>query len=244
MEHTRPKSATRCGTMLGMVFGVLSLAGAAGAETVHLQYTGTGNGRLIRASVSSMSFNVFAGRLNHSTVWASGSQRSLVTFSTDLFQSVSGSMSPYTTTSVAQLSGNGGLTNLGTAKMHAVNDIFAAANGRQYTLGHDYATAFQVALWEIVYDYNASTPNHGLDVANGTFRAKQIDGTDLSASIREKIAFLFSSVGANANVQGLMAFRSSGFGDQVTVVPLPTASWLALGGLGLAFAARRRFRKA
>ena len=216
---------------------------SAKADTVNMQYMGTGNGRVVRISINSMSKNVFAGRLQHNAVWSNGSHSSIVTFSTDLFQSVSSaSMSPYSRTSAALLSGNGGYTNLGYARQQAIKDVFAAAAGRQYTLGHDYATAFQVALWEIVYDYNPNTSNHNLDIANGVFRAKQIDGTSLSASIREKVAALFAAVGANANLQTLMAFKSTGFGDQLTVVPLPPTAWLALGGLGLV-AAGRRLRK-
>jgi hypothetical protein len=49
-------------------------------------------------------------------------------------------------TSAALLSGNGGYTNLGYARQQAIKDVFAAAAGRQYTLGHDYATAFQVRV--------------------------------------------------------------------------------------------------
>jgi hypothetical protein len=220
---------------------VAALAGvSARAETVNLQYMGTGNGRMVRASVSTQTFNVFAGRLKHNAHWAGGSNSSVVTFSTDLFQAASTSMTPFIKTTVAQLSGNAGTTNLGMAKMQAVHNIFAAANHRQFTLGHDYATAFQVALWEIVYDYNPASPNFGLNIGNGTFRAAQVDGSLLSASIREKIAALFSAVGTNASGQGVLGFRSAGFGDQITVVPLPPGAWLAAGGLGLA-ALRRRF---
>ena len=223
---------------------VLLAAGAAEASTVNLQHMTNGMGRMVRASINNQHHTVFAGRLNHTMRFSNGSTRPVTSFSTDLFQGVSSTLTPYNATTIAQLSGNGGITNLGMARMQAVYDLFAAAQGRQYSLGHDYATAFQVALWEVVYDLNATAPGQNLNLESGAFKATQPDGTMLSSSIREKVAALFQSVVLlNAANPGVSGYRSEGYGDQVAVVvPLPTGVWLGLGGLGLAFAVRRRFR--
>lgn len=215
------------------------------AETVNLQHTANGNGRMIRASINSLNKDVFAGRLMHTVQRNGGGTYSMASFSTDLLQACSSSSTPYNTSSVALLSGNAGVTNLGMGKMQAVYDIFAAAANRQFTLGHDYATAFQVALWEIVYDYNPNAQNQGLNIASGVFRATQTNGALLSQSIRDKVGFLLNAVvTTNANGTNVMGYRSGGYGDQVTqILPLPTGAWLGMAGLGLVAVARRRLAR-
>src|SRR5579862_160842 len=213
---------------LCLALGGFGAVGTARADTVDLSYVGNGNGRVVDVSIGTQSWDVFAGRLIHhasqGTGPMSGAPSNIVTFCVDLLQAHATTASPYTLSSVATLSGNTGLTNLGYGKQQAIYDIYQAAAGRELTLGLDYATAFQVALWEVVYDYSATLPNHGLDVATGTFRATAPGQSSLSASVLEKVEFLLGSVGVGAGAQGLIGLRSGPYQDQLyspETVPLP-----------------------
>lgn len=230
----------------------LCVAAPAPAGTINLTYMGAGNGRIIRASVGSMSWDVFAGRLLHRRVGSApempGAPSILTTFSADILQDAANVPGTFNTSSLALLSGNTGLTNLGFGKQQAIYDLYQAAGNRQFTAGLDYATAFQVAIWEVVYDYSPSSPNHGLNERTGTFRATAPGQTSLSASIQEKVRFLLSSVGNGAAQQGLVGLRSGQFLDQIysadsILVPVHSAAWLGLGGLGLTALARWRWRR-
>jgi len=241
-----------CGYVLCLAAVAISAPATARADTVDLNYTGPGYGRIVHVSLGAQSWDLFAGRLDHATSAGSGQMTGLphniVTFCVDILQARATSPSPYTTSSVATLSGNTGLTNLGFGKQQAIYDIYQAANHREFTLGLDYATAFQVALWEIVYDYNPNLPNHGLNVASGNFRATAPGQTSLSPTITGIVQYLLSSVGSGAASHGLIGLRSGPYQDQLfapeQLVPLPTAAWIGMGGLGLAAAARWRRRRA
>jgi hypothetical protein len=231
----------------------LALAGAAGmakADTVDLSYTGTGNGRVVTVKLGAQTWDAFAGRLNFSTANGTGQLASMpssvVMFCAELLQGQSGSSNQFAKSSIATLSSNGGATNLGFARQQAIYDLYAAAAGRQFTLGHDYAVAFQISLWEVIYDYNPAATGGQLDVNGGTFRAYTQGGAALSTSITEKVSFLLGSIGMNAAANGLMGFKNGGFQDELWVsdglVPLPTGAWLGLAGLGVAAFIRSRRR--
>jgi hypothetical protein len=233
--------------------GAFGLAGAARADTVDLTYLGNGNGRVVHVALGAQSWDVFAGRLVHGASAGSGlmsgTPSSIVTFCVDLLQAHATTASPYTVSSVATLSGNMGATNLGFGKQQAIYDIYQAAAGREFTLGLDYATAFQVALWEVVYDYNATLPNHGLNASSGNFHATAPGQNSLSASITDKVQYLLGSVGIGADAHGLIGLRSGPYQDQLfapesEIVPLPLAIWPAIGGLGLVAVIRWRRRLA
>lgn len=222
----------------------LSAVVCAHADTVNLDYMGQGNGRVVHVVLGSQQRDVFAGRLIHDAEGGTGTlagvRGPIITFCVDLLESRSPTATPYSSSSIATLSGNTGLTNLGFAKQQAIADLYTAAAERQFTLGLDYATAFQVALWEVVYDYNASLPNHGLDVGSGNFRATMPGQAGLSVSITEKVAYLLGSVGAAHGTQPHLAgLKSPGYQDQLfdfapgPVVPLPRAGWLGAAGLGI-----------
>lgn len=227
-----------------------SAAGAAKADTVDLSYIGTGNGRTVTVKLGSQTWDAFAGRLNFAASNGTGQLASMpssvVMFCAELLQGQAASNNQFSKSSIATLSGNGGATNLGFARQQAIYDLYAAAANRQFTLGHDYATAFQISLWEVVYDYNPAVNGGQLDVNGGNFRAFTQGGSSLSQSITEKVSFLLGSIGMNAAAGNLMGFKNPGFQDELWVadglVPLPPGAWLGLAGLGVAAFIRARRR--
>jgi hypothetical protein len=224
-----------------MTVAALGVTGVTRADTVSLGYMGPGYGRVVHASLGAQCWDIFAGRLMHSTSGGTGQMagtpQSIATFCVDILQARTTGPSPYTTSSIATLSGNTGLTNLGFAKQQAIYDLYQAAGRREFTAGLDYATAFQVAIWEVVYDYNPSLPNHGLNAANGNFRATAPGQSTLSISVAGTVQYLLGSVGIGAASNGLIGLRSADYQDQLfapdSLVPVPAAAWMGMCGLGL-----------
>ncbi len=231
--------------------GALAVAAAAAcvqADTVDLQFVGTGAYRTVKATIGANSFNVKAGQLRHSFSNGTGVAASLsgilTTFCTDLTESVTSSGATYTVAPIANLPQTSGWPAMGATRAQGVYNLYAAASGAQYAANNDYAAAFQIALWEVVYDYNGSLAS--LSLTGGNFKAKDTDGSALTSAIATNVSALFSAmVGSPVSQTGLMGLTSDGAQDQivqVTVVPLPQTACLGLLGLGAAVYGRRNLR--
>lgn len=223
---------------------VLALtAGSAAADTVRMEFDGVGSGRNVRVSLGSNTYNCFAGQLVHTfsngNGVAAGLSGNLTTFCSDLAQSVTSSGSTYTVTSIANLPGGGAM---GVAKMQAIYNMYGAAGGSQLGSDADMAAAFQLAIWEVIYDYNPADGG-SLNLASGALKAKSSNGTALSSSILAKAGFLFGSIGSNVMQVGLLGFQNGSFQDQilqVQLVPVPLAAVAGFLGLGVAGYMRKR----
>ncbi len=218
-------------------------AGSAAADTVRMEFDSTGSGRNVRVSLGSSTINCFAGQLVHTFSNGNGAAAGLtgnyITFCSDFAQSVSTSGSTYTVSGIQNLPGSG---PMGAAKMHAIYDMYAAAGGSQMGSDADMAAAFQLAIWEVIYDYDPSSAG-SLNLASGTLKARSTSGSALSSAIATRAASLFSAIGSNAAQTGLMGFTSSSFQDQILqlqLVPVPLAAVAGLAGLGIVGYTRRR----
>lgn len=225
---------------------IASLAGASAyADTVNVRFTGTGRGQSVRIDFPGGSMNVFAGQLNHELTNGVGPQGvalegNWATFCTDITQHVTNSPLTY---DIVDLSLVPNVSPMGNAKADALRDVYAYANGAQAAgnASNEYAAAFQLAVWEIVTDYDANAGNASLSIAGGGFRATQTNGSALSSNIQNYLASFFGSVGSPGGAT-LLGLRSSTAQDQIiptSYVPAPGSA--VLGGLGgLCMGIRRR----
>jgi hypothetical protein len=222
------------------------IATSAQADAVDLQLVDYGAGRNIRVRHEGLSWDTFAGQLVHQmsngTGQFAGMNGTCTTFCTDLLQSVSNFGSTYTAAEVG--AAPNGLP-MGAAKAAAINNLYSFAAGRQFESGstagaRNFAGAFQIAIWEVVADYDGSLAS--LDHTLGDFRATKVNGSSLNGGMQKMLGDLFESIGRESSHSDLMALTSEGAQDQLVVMPVPAA--VLLGGLGLggvvAFG-RRRF---
>ncbi|QOJ13892.1 MAG: PEP-CTERM sorting domain-containing protein [Planctomycetia bacterium] len=122
---------------------------------------------------------------------------------------------------------------MGSAKAALIGELWARRHASIFTgttsQQRDKAAAFQVAIWEIVYD-------DGLNLDGGAFREND------SASWVDMAKTWLGELNGDPNytTPGLVALTHPNKQDQVTLIPEPTSlGLLALGGVG-AWMRRRR----
>lgn len=231
-----------------IIASLLVAASAATADTVQMRFTSVGAGRNVNVSIGSSSFNCFAGQLNHNFSNGTGAAAGIggirATFCSDLTQAAAPITSTFTLTGIQNLPVTVGYGPMGASKQQAVYDLYAAANGAQLGSDADMAAAFQLALWEVIYDYSGSASS--LNLASGQMKAGSTNGSSLNSSIASRVSQLFAAIGTNVAQTGLLGFSSGQFQDQilqVQVVPLPAAAMIGILGLGVAGVARRRMTR-
>lgn len=226
----------------------LGAGSAALADTVDVKFLGAGQGRVIKFDLNGKRHNVFAGQLEHRFSNGTGVgarfEGDLLTFCTDLMEHVSQDTDTFDVVD-PQFAPN---PAMGEARADALRDIYAFAGGAQLARGadRDFAAAFQLAVWEIVYDFDSDEGRSSLDVESGAFESYKRNGSRLSTAIRDHLADLFAAVGSfeERGDFGLFAVTNNGKQDQLVgtpMVPLPTPGALAFAGLlGVAGARKRR----
>ncbi|MBM4109164.1 MAG: hypothetical protein FJ255_10210 [Phycisphaerae bacterium] len=218
------------------------IAGSADAGLVDVQYTGKGKGSTVKVTFGSTTKNVFAGQLKHTIMGGLGADAvyngEWLTYCSELTQSTSSSVHPF---SVVPLSALPGSAPMGAARAAAIFDVYAAAGALPHTSAttDDYATAFQVAIWEIINDFTPEAGAGGLSLATGAFSARKTDGSALPSSIVAITNTLFGAIGtgASANIAGI-----SNGSKQDQIVPIPAPGAAAMAGVGLVLIARRHRR--
>ncbi len=212
------------------------------ADSVDVDYVHTGLGRSVSLHLDGGTKNVFAGQLYHQmsdgTGAASGLNGEYITFCTEIVQTVSMNATEFELVALENAPNTG---PMGATKAQAIRDIFAYANGSQYTSNSDgdnknFVAAFQIAIWEIVYDYDGTLGS--LDVEKGDLTVTDIHRSNLSDGIVDHLIDLFGNVGVGSDMPGLFAVTSASFQDQLVMIPLPAP--LAMGALGLAAVIWRR----
>lgn len=211
-----------------------------GAHTVDVQFTATGLGENVRIVVGGNGQDVFAGELIHQFtngvgmgVLLEGIQK---TFCTDLDQFVTPTTKTYIITDVASIP----VPPMGADKAQAIYDIYALGEVKK-GLGEfnaDTAAAFQLAIWEIVKDFDSGVGRSSMNLDSGNLNALAIGGGALSASIKTAADEFFDSIGSGASGSFLVGLYNSEAQDQIAMIPAPGAAAGLL--LAIGFAGRRR----
>jgi|GEM_PF-557447 hypothetical protein len=237
------------------VIAVAAAAGMASANTIDLAYLGTGAGRNVRITLDGSSTNVFAGQLRHQMSNGTGagaelSGQAMVTYCADINQTVGASASTYEIVDVSVLPSPDSVTTpggMGAIRAAAIQNLYAYANsmGAVHTdssASNDFGTAFQLVVWELVYDFDGTAGSFSL--TSGAFSAKQTNGNALWGSVVAIANDLFlNGAMVNSGYTGVAGLRSGTRQDQLVelsvFIPTPSAAAIGLVGLG-GLAARRR----
>ncbi len=110
-----------------------------------------------------------------------------------------------------------------------------AAHFDQALLSNANAAAFQVAVWEIVYDGN-------LDLFDGGFQARYTNLGSAPVFVQTAQSWL-DGLGNLTEMAALRVMSNGSRQDQLVMVPLPAAAWAGLSLIG-AVAMRRKLRRA
>lgn len=239
---------------------VIAATVASSAHAIDIRYDGVQSLGTYRVTLPSDSQkHVYAGRMAYS-VMAGGDSRfatgsTFFSFCTDLDQFVKNQSKPYEFFSNSDdTDGDHGIDDMpivqdenepgmGIVKAQAVSALFLSRFADATSGDSEKASAFQLALWEIVYEPYASEGVLGalnLSSAAGTFRVTEGNSGTVSLAqtwLNEVAAMDLGSISNN-----LIGFGSPDYQDQLTLIPLPAGALMGLVGLGGAIAARRRMR--
>lgn len=219
----------------------LAATAASAADTIDLQFVGTGAGANVKVMLDSLTEDVFAGQIIHNFSNGTGDAAALngqhFTFCTEATQFVAGGGATYNVTDVA---GALDTNSNAPAKGQAIGSALTFAGYAPFEAGAnaDLAAAWQIAIWEITYDYNPDLGSASLDLTAGHLRIANTDGNSLTSSISTYVAAMFAAVGGGSGGQNaLIGFENGGTQNQI--VPAPGA--IAIAGLaGLCVSRRRR----
>lgn len=220
-----------------------ALAGLAQADFVDLTYAGTGAGSNVAVYSPVRNGTVFAGQIYLTLSNSTGLNLngSWVSFCSDLGQNLSGGTNTYEIVGVDTLPIG---DPMGAAKAQAIADMYSYAAGAQLsnTASNNLACAFQLAIWEIIHDFDSNAANNGLDITSGLFHATKSNGDAFSATLMGHLADFFGAIGTHGGAQ-LLGLGNGSRQDQILEVSgfIPGPGALALGALaGVLGASRRR----
>lgn len=218
-----------------------SFATTATAQTVSMQYLGTGAGQNVRINLDGNEKNVFAGELRHlitSTDMSSDFLGEFTTFCVDLSQNVSSNSSVFTAVALEQA------PQVVNKSLQTARRMAHVADAHQ--LGNkDVSAAVQLALWELIYDYDPAVGIASIDLTGGRFSATRTNGNPLWNSVanfaNSVLQVAIGDLSADS-YKNYTVLTSSNRQDQL--VPVPSAGPLALAGAGGLLILGRRRRNA
>jgi len=200
----------------------------------------TGLGRQIRLTHETTTFEAFAGEIIHQFQNGQGmgeqfDGKRLATYCTEVTQGVTTNFGLYSVTDDLSTMP---VPAMGQSSADAINDMFATLLGlhADQIVNEDWAAAFQIAVWDVVYDYDPGIGRDSLDVDAGDIQVHRTDGSGLSSSLRNKIDVFWDSIGVAEGAYNVIGFHSDSYQDQI--VPAPGS--IVLGAAGLLLIGRRR----
>ncbi len=216
------------------------------AQSVMMKFNGTGTGSNVRVTFGTTTSDVFVGQLKHSITGPTNTDPRLngnfVTYCIDLSQVVSSQNRSF---DVVQLNSAPSILGDKAMRASALESLFANVGNAplMWNTSNDYAAAFQLAIWEIINDFDSSKTNAGLDITGGEFTARRTNNSALTSGMMNNLNTFLGFARAGTSMpqsNSLLGIASATNQDQVTMIPTPAAAALAGLGMGLIAARRRR----
>jgi hypothetical protein len=235
------------------ITAIAGTACVASADVINVNFVETGAGRTITVrqfdSMGSQlnSRSLFAGELIHTITGGTGANAALngdfATFCADITEPVSRSASAeFSVVDIASIPvTNSLMPAMGADKALAIRSIFTEGVERTRGSGmsNDFAAAFQLMIWEIVSDFDASIGVASLSASEGELRFQNRSDGTLTNGVASEFETLRSRIAAGDDLfSGLLGVASAGLQDQLVVIPTPAT--MALAGFGGLLAVRRR----
>lgn len=235
----------RAATVCGLVFavGVSPVLGG----TVDMRFVGFGAVRGVKATMDGQTRTVLAGQLIHEFSNGTGDAAGLtgrrITYCTEIFTNLAATSKTYELLPVSAIP----TPAMGNAKAAAIKDLYDYAGGYQknpHALA-DFTAAFQIAIWEIINDYDANVGRGSLGISTGNLRFTNPSGFALPVPLLTFVDTLFNQIGrahdistemgglANKDLQDQLI-------DEIPPIPLPNAAAMGAAGLALVVFGRRR----
>lgn len=209
---------------------VAAMAGAANADTVDMSFVTTGYGRNVTIDAPGPYSSVFAGQLEFDM-----GGKDVITFCVELAQLVTSTSTTYEIMDVADVPGQP--APMGQDRAEALSLLYDAAAGAQFGTDHDDAAAFQIAVWEIVFDFDGTQGS--IDFGAGAFQLLGDGGHGLAGIAGGWLSGIEGNLGSG--VTSLAGLHNDSKQDQLVMVPLPAPVAMGLMGL-VAVAGVRRLR--
>ncbi len=215
---------------------VAGLASVAAADIVSLEFDGVSRGRNTGIDQNGSGFyNVFAGSVIHNVEGVR-----TVTYCIDPDQ-----WAQTATANFERDTLEGAFVNRtdSQAKAWAVAELADIAGPSIWTesVDRDLAAAFQIAIWEIVLDYDSVLGGSSLDLGDGDFRAAGTGGSSISSSIMGYYDDLLGAMSfGQTSTAGYEAYTNSASQDFFTQIPTPGTAVLGLLALPMVATRRRR----
>lgn len=211
------------------------------ADTVQMRYRSVGLSRIVSVSGSVFNGRVYAGELRHEFSGGLGEAAQLTgilpTFCTELSENVNTSWRTFTLAEPADAPAPG--DGMGAIRAAALENLYAGAAGQQHTSAN-WAAAFQMAVWEIVNDFDGTAASINTAAGSVRFNSNQAWFTTVASMVNGAMRSLALS---HQRHDGLHAVTNIGAQDQLVVlVPLPGPA--AMGAAGLLCLVGWRYRRA
>ncbi|MDX2114262.1 MAG: hypothetical protein SFZ24_01405 [Planctomycetota bacterium] len=245
MFHSARRAAPRSlavpsALALTAVLSIPSAAHAGYIGALEMRYLGKGLGENVQVDVSGSIHTFFAGQLRWETRNGSGdgarfNALTLPTFCIEPTQYVGSGWIAHTISEPsAALTPMMNIDRAGALnRAVAAYVIYRDSN----TVTAPLAAGFQLALWEIMRDYDALAGRASLSITTGTFKASATGGSPLNA-VTAGWTDTFLNAATDPAAEAPLAFAFSSASSQDQIIPAPNTVLLAC--LGLLLRPRRR----
>ncbi len=243
--HTFAKREDKTMTLRSttVVAALATVAGTAAATDVQLRFLETGAGRNVSVTLNGDTNTFFAGQLIHEVQTSSAPTLSvdgrITTFCVEIEERTNGSFDTFAVSVLDDQVIPAAVGATGSARTQAALDVADAfyAIAADAAATNNEAAAFQLLLWEIVYDYDPTAGLSSIDPTTGNLTLARGNGDPLWSAVDSLIDTFSAAIGSNSTSRAFSLLTNNGKQDQI----VPTPGSIALLGLvGLTAARRRR----